>query len=445
MQGIGKIWIAILVVLSLSSLRVQGQTLWADVTVDRSSTFLGQPVQVTVSVYTSTWFTKGLDVGNINDAFTVYFRPVSVSKIENGTTFPGVQQIYHVFPYTDKDIEFPALDIEVESPAVGEYRGKKHIVKTQPKNIKVKPVPSKFAEDEWLVANGLSVTERWSGNPDRNRELKVKVGDVLERTISRLAAGTVSELIPPVRWDSVSNVSLYPSRSQVENNKTKTAISASRVENMRYLFEKEGEVILPEMVFTWYNPYRNQLYKRTLKEVKIQVEANPDLGVLASVRDSLAMIQEEIVSEEAEDKPLTILGMSPEKFAGVVVIGILVLILLFKLIRKFVTFLKERRVAYLISEEFYFHEFKKSAHGKDKKATAAKLYRWIDAMELQEPSAAFFAEMYGTESLRRQVSEMETKWGNGNQFSGLVIKEWEFARHNYLNRGVVVDSGWINP
>jgi hypothetical protein len=443
MKGIGNYrQLFLIFLLAFISVEVQAQKLWAELHINPNNPYLGQPVEVNIFIYSSTWFTTAPDLGNIKvpGAFSYYLRSVSVSKQEGSQTFAGVQLIYNIFPYTDKDVVFPDLNIALESPEVGDYKGKKHVIKAKGKTIKVKPIPSKFSENEWLVANGLSVSERWSGN-----RAKVKVGDVVERTISRTVSGTVSELIPPIEWDSIANVSLYPSRSEVSNNQTKTSISASRTEKMRYLFEKEGEVILPEMVFTWYNPYRNQLYKRTLKEVKIQVEPNPDLGVLASVRDSLAMIQEEIVSEEAEDQPLTILGMSPEKFAGVVVIGILVLILLFKALRKFVSFLKERRAAYLISEEYYFHEFKKAAHGKDKKTTAVKLYRWIDALDLKEPSAAFFAEMYGSESLQRQVATMEAKWGNGNQFSGLAIKEWEFARHNYLNRGVVVDSGWINP
>ncbi|WPR75252.1 hypothetical protein [Algoriphagus sp. NG3] len=443
MQGIGKICTWGMILLVFSSLKVQGQNLWADVSVDRNSTYLGQPVEVSITVYTSTWFTKGLDLGNIKveGAFTVYFRPVTTSFNKEGQTYAGVKQIYHVFPYTDKDITFPVLDIEVESPAPGDYKGKKHTVKTTPKPIKVKPIPSKFSENDWLVADGLSVTERWSGD-----RAGVKVGDVLVRTISRNAAGTLSELIPPIIWDSVANVGFYPSRSEVENNKTKTSISASRTENMRYLFEREGEVILPEMVFTWYNPYRNQLYKRTLKEVKIEVQPNPDLGVLTSVRDSLALQQQEQVEEAAEeDKPWLILGMAPEKFALVLVLGVLMLLMLLKLMSTGIRSWKKKRAAYLVSEEYHFNEFKKASKGSSEKETAAKLYRWLDAMDLEVPCAGFFASNYGSPALQRQVATMEANWNNGKQFAGLDLAEWSVARQKYLQRGVKVESGWINP
>lgn len=448
MRESGRIWLGVFIVLVFAFTKTQAQTIWADVTTDRTSAYVGQPIEVTISVYTSTWFTEGLDLGNIkvNGAFTVYFRPVSTSFNKDGKTFAGVKQLYHVFPYTDEDITFPELDIVVESPAPGDFKGQKHTVKSQAKNIQVKPIPSKFSDSEWLVASGMSVTEDWSGSDNHRNKTQVKVGDVLERKISRTAANTVSELIPPIAWDSVATVSMYPSRSAVNNNKTATAISASRTETMRYLFEKEGEVVLPEMVFTWYNPVRNQLYKRTLKEVVIEVAPNPDLGVLASVRDSLAMQQEELTALEAkEDESLTILGMSPEKLALVSAVAILLLLVLIRLLHKAIQTWKHKRQVYLASEEFHFNEFKKATKSNSSRLTAAKLYRWLDALELEEPSADFFARRFGSKALQSQVAKIEGNWNKGNQFSDLNLSEWTTARQKYLHRGVKVDSGWINP
>ncbi len=74
------------------------QKLWSEVELNRSSVYVGQPIQVTVKVYTSTWFTEGVNPGNVkvNGAFTVYFRSVSVSKKEAGKTIAGVEMIFNV-------------------------------------------------------------------------------------------------------------------------------------------------------------------------------------------------------------------------------------------------------------------------------------------------------------------------------------------------------------
>lgn len=430
----------------ISSEALLAQRVWSQVSLDRSSTYVGQPVEVRITVYTSTWFTAGIDPGNIkvNGAFTVYFRPVSRSFQQEGQNYAGVELIYHVFPFEDESVTFPSLEIAVETPPEGDFKGVKRTLKTAEKQIKVKPVPANFSEAQWLVATGLSVTDRWSGNRQQ-----VKVGDVLERRISRTAYGTVAELIPPIAWDSLSGVSEYPTRSTVENQRTKTAISASRKETMRYLFEKEGKVTLPEMVFTWYNPYHQKLYKRTLEEVTLEVQPNPDLGVLASIRDSL---EQEILLEEeaeAEEEPQMILGMSPKKFLLLAVLSLLALYLLFLIISRLMHWAKVRRAQYLRSEAYYFYQFRRAVRQKKSKQIIQSMYRWLDELELDEPSAYAFAEKYGSPALRQEVIQLESQYKEGKAWSVLDINEWRKARKKYKNRVVEMTQqwnvAWINP
>ena len=58
----------------------------SEVSINRKSVYVGQPVEVSVGIFTPTWFTQGVNFGNIkvNGAFTVYFRSVSTSKKING-------------------------------------------------------------------------------------------------------------------------------------------------------------------------------------------------------------------------------------------------------------------------------------------------------------------------------------------------------------------------
>ncbi|QLE00188.1 BatD family protein [Galbibacter sp. BG1] len=410
------------------------QNVWSSVTADKKSVFVGEPIQVSVTVYTSTWFTTGLDLGNIKveGAFTVYFRPVSKSFVQNGQNYSGVELIYHVFPFSDDDIEFPALDIEVETPPPGGYKGVKRTVKSKPVAITVKPIPKTFQSSEWLVATNLTVSENWSVNTS-----EVKVGDVLQRTITRNAAWTVAELIPPTVWDSLPNVSMYPGRSTVDNNKSKTAISAQRTETLRYLFEKEGEVELPEKVYTWFNPYSKKLYKRTLKARTIKVKPNPDLGMLESVRDSLRLQQQkEVAAEEAEEeKPLTILGLSLKQFIIAVLLCLIALIIVFRIIRWLVRYLTARREAYLNSEKFYFHLVLK-AMNKDEVSLKNAFYRWIDELQIEEPSVQYFVQKYGA---NLNINAFELK-------RTLTKHKLKQLRKNYFNEvRIVIKSNWINP
>jgi len=447
MRRSGKVisFLALLLALIIP-LAVVSQELWSEVSLNKSSVYVGEPVEVSISVYTSTWFTRGIDPGNIkvNGAFTVYFRPVSTSFQKNGKNYAGVKLIYNVFPYTEKDIVFPSLDIRVETPAEGDFKGVARVVKSKERNIRVKPIPPGFNQEGWLVTTGMSVYDNWTS------DLKnVKVGDVLSRNIRREAQGTVSELIPPVQWDSIPGVSPYPSRSTVENNQSKTAISAVRKETMRYLFEKEGEVQLPEMVFTWYNPVQQKLYKRTLKAIVIQVQPNPDLGMLASIRDSLQVEQALAMQDAEKDKPFTILGFSLEQFGGMVLAIVIILYVLVFLGKRLVKRIRENRKRYRHSEAFYFDRFVHLARAKKPGEALNALYRWIDELHLAEPSLDHFAEKFGSESLQKEVLKVQIPESRINSSLSFNIPEWSKARKKYLIKGSVRDEKlqpyWINP
>jgi len=434
------------ILLFLNSGPVFSQQLFSEVSLDKSAVYVGEPVEVKISVFTSTWFTRGLDLGNIkvNGAFTIYFRPVSTSVVRDGQTYSGVELIYNVFPYGEKDLVFPSLDIVVETPPEGDFKGVRRVVKSAEKRIRVKPVPAGFSQDDWLVSTRLSISDNWQG------DLKnVKVGDVLIRQITRSAQGTVSELIPPVQWDSIPGVSLYKTRSTVENNKTRTDISALRTESMRFLFEQEGEVILPALVFNWYDPVLKQLFKRTLNEITIKVQPNPDLGVLESVRDSLLLAEAEAMQEANQEEAISFLGLSPGRFAMVLILGVLLSYVLWLLLRRLARLMQSRREAYRDSEAYYFHSFKKAARGKDSKTIIQALYRWIDELNLKEPSIGYFAKKYGTRGLQEEVVRMTEDGVKPQASLELAISEWKKARKNF--RAADTDQskgrmkGWINP
>jgi len=416
------------------STKVDAQQLWADVRLNKSNVFVGEPVEVSITVYTSTWFTKGVDLGNIqvNGAYSVFFRPVSRSITQGGKTYSGVELKYNVFPYVEKNITFPALDIEVETPPEGEFKGIKRKVKSAAKTIVVKPIPSNFTGNEWLVASNLRVSQNWNGNINA-----IKVGDVLTRNISRTAFGTVSELIPPVNWDSIQGVSLYPTRSNLESNRSKTSISGSRTEGMQYLFEAEGEIVLPAMVFSWYNPYQNKLYKRTLKEVTIQVAPNPDLGLVASVRDSLMLQQERTIAETAAKEPYKIWGLSIKQFLLLVLFILIISYGLYRLLKVLIPNLKARRKAYLNSEIYYFKKFKSALRLGNQKSVQNSLYRWLDELQLETPNIREFVKNYGSKDM------------NPEQLENISIQQWSTARRNYVSyhqkRKPVKKAEWINP
>lgn len=414
---------------------VAQQHLRSEINFDKNAVYIGEPLEVSVSIYSSTWFTDGVDPGNvkIDGAYTVYFRSLSSSKVIESKRYSGVTLFYNVFPYSDKNVTFPSLSFTVETPDEGDYVGKKRRIKTRERVIKVKPIPPNIDKDKWLVSPSMRVYDNWTGDLT-----KVKVGDVLERNITLKVSNTISEFIPEIDWDNIQNVSLYPKRSTLKNNKTKTNISATRIDGTRYLFEKEGTITIPEITIQWWNPRYNRLYKRVLKSKTIIVDPNPDLGMLESVKKSLAATVEK---ENDDDKPITLYGMSLKRFLSALVLAILGLFYVLKLGSRLYQNIKNKRKTYLESEAYYFKIFLKSIH-KNNSETKQKLYNWLDLLDLREPTIKFFISEFGNSNLKEKNDNLRI-----NKLSIGTKKEWKTARNNFLkNKNTIIKNNdtWVN-
>lgn len=440
--------ICLLFLLAFANINAQGH-LFSEVKINRTKIYVGEPVEVSVGIYTSTWFTKGVNFGNIkvNGAFTVYFRSVASSKQINGKNYAGVVAIYNVFPYDNKDILFPSLELTVETPNDGDYKGVKRIVTTKSRNIDVKPVPNNYDRDEWLVSSSVTVNESWQGDMKNT-----KVGDVIQRRIIRKAYGTVSELIPPIKWDSIKGVSLYPTRADIKSEKSKTSISASRSEGVRYLFEKEGTVTLPKITVTWWNPRQNKLFKRTLKSQTIEVLPNPDLGMLETIRDSLQIAKQDLKEEGIEEAETKILGLSIRDFLRYLLITFVLLYAFYRFLKwllitkGLLEHWKKQKKDYLQSEKYFFKLFLVQANKKDAKAGLNSLYNWIDRLNLEEPTIEYFAKKYGSNDL---ISQLDKAKDISDFDPTQKIHHIKKARKNYLEKmkqgSEKVSNGWINP
>lgn len=413
-------------VFSLAMIALQpalAQHLTSSVSVNTSRVYVGEPVEVTVSVFTSTWFTSGLDIQNIkvNGAFTVPFRTLSTSKSIKGKTYAGVQFFYNVFPYSEEDIEFPSLTIEVETPDDGDYKGKKRNVKTKARTIKVRPIPPGFEKSEWLVTPNLTTRDVWSGNLNN-----VKVGDVLTRSIHRDAALTVSELIPPITWDSIEGVSYYPDRSVTQNNKTKTSFSAERSDVVRYLFLKEGEVIIPEITLMWWNAARKKVYKRTLKARTIHVLPNPDLGMVTSIKDSLDAVAQ-INSEQNGKEEFLLWGEPLAEWVKRILVAFITWQFVIRFLVPVSSKLNSAYSKYRVSERYYFNQIIWAKLGWKSSRLEVIQYRWLDEIDLSEPTLELFWHQFGSGSTKS-------------------ILGWIKARRKYFSSKQKINrSNWINP
>lgn len=359
---------------------------------DRNSVYAQQPFKITITVLTATWYTAPLDFDNlaIPNAFILPFERTTPGMFNlKGKQYAGLTFYYIVFPYKAGKFTLPSINIVATTPPVGSAQSQKVTVKTQPLHYLVKPVPKNFNGDNWFVAKDVVIAERWA-RPLKN----LKVGDVIYRTIIVDAKGTLPQFIPDLRIDSLDWAGVYPGGTSLADTRDDYDANGTRTQTITYLLEKEGDFVLPSERVTWFNPNSARVFKRSTPGVKLHVAANPNLGILKTLKDSLNHANHPVKATiNVKKGPSMIFGMPWYYFALLSLTAACLCYLIIRAMLWMYGYFGNKRDAYLASEGYWFSKFSRSSPAWP--TLLKNLYAWWDRFPLSGKSASLQKDAAG--------------------------------------------------
>jgi hypothetical protein len=120
-----------------------------------------------------------------------------------------------------------------------------------------------------ISATTMQIRQTW--NPEPAGE--IDAGDVVVRTVTRLAEGTTAMMLPPVSADAPEGVQVYPATPEVQDKVERGDASARRVDTVKYQFQRAGTCALPDLTFTWWDSDQEGLRSEVLPGLTINVLA----------------------------------------------------------------------------------------------------------------------------------------------------------------------------
>jgi len=338
--------------------QAKAQSCFAKTDFDTRCVYAQQPFKVTFTVLTATWYTAPLEFEDLQipNAFIIPFSQTRPGMFDvNGKQYAGLQFYYIVFPYKPGNYTIPPIKIIATTPPEGEAIAKKITIATTPQKFVVKPVPSTYKGD-WFVAKDVIITQQWN-KPLRN----LKIGDVIERTININAKGTLPQFIPETKTDTLNWAGIYPEDANLQDTRDDYDANGVRTQTFTYLLEKEGDFVLPAATTQWWNPYSRRVFERSTGAIKIHVAASPNLGILATIKDSLTAKQPVATVQQSRKGPYLIYGIPWYWF---VLYALAALFLLYLVVRSSVSIyrsLHRSYINYINSEPYWFRKFMHSS------------------------------------------------------------------------------------
>lgn len=224
----------------------------------------------------------------------------------NGIGYQVTERKYAIFPQQSGTLTIAPLQLDAEVIESGQprFNGFFNRQSTRLKRItseavtlKIRPIPKTFTGSHWLAAEGLSLSQEWSGDTER-----MKVGEPSTRTLRMVAKGmTVGQLPELHKLPKQAELKTYPDQPVLNETKGPEGIKALREEKIAFIPGKAGQYKLPAIEIPWFNTRTGQ----------VDIARIPETTVIAESAGAVMEMAPTVPDAEIKSKTETAPSQSP--------------------------------------------------------------------------------------------------------------------------------------
>ena len=314
----------------------------------------------------------------------------------SGTTWTGQHYEWLVFPQRAGAIAIPPIVVDVETKDVATQQATT-VPDQKTLAVTFQTALPPGADQE----HGLISTTRLEASQTLEPSSAVfKVGDALKRSISLRAAAISGMAFAPVQYTPVAGVGIYPGEPVVQDAVDRgSLVEGRRTESVTYVFEREGNYVLPDVTVTWWDLGEKRLRRDVLPGPHVRVVlAGPTTTVGGGASAPAA-------------------GSWPRWLGIVAVVGAAALGVGLYWRQAIRARYQAWSLARDHSEAAYFRRFTATAHTGDVQHTLNALLRWLDRLEAGTTPAQLghFVQRYGDEAVQHEAQRLERLVATGLQ------------------------------
>jgi hypothetical protein len=314
----------------------------------------------------------------------------------SGTTWTGQQYEWLVFPQHAGAITIPPIVVDVETKDLATQEATPMPGQKTPEVAFQAALPPGADQERGLI----STTQLEARQTLEPSTAEFKVGDALKRSIALRAAGISGMAFEPVQYAPIAGVGVYPSDPVVQDAVDRGSLGEGRrTESVTYVFEREGNYVLPDVTVTWWDLGEKRLHREVLPGPHVRV----------------VLVGPATAASDGASAPAP---RSWPWWPGIVVaVGVATVGVGLYWRQAIRARYQAWTVARDNSEAAYFHRFTAAARTGDVRRTLNSLLRWLDRLEAGTPPAQLgrFVQRYGDEAVWHEAQRLERLVATGSQ------------------------------
>jgi len=385
--------------------------------VPANNILVGQPVHLVVEVLVPNFFTGEplFPTFELENAIVVLPEESTENFNEqiNGKSLSGIRRTYFLYPQQVGDFHLPPVQIIVPYANAPPKATEAHL--TLPTLTFHADVPAAARGLSYFLPTArLTMQQRWSVPLN-----KLRVGDVVERSITITVDKMQGMLIPPLPFEAPPGIKVYPEESKVQNQKTDRGefVQGLRAQAAKYFIQKEGDYTLPAIHLQWWNLNTNRLVTATLPEIKFTAAPNPGyVAELPPEPEPPAVVQPKSVSLISRYRRAL-------RIAPWILAALLLLWLAYRYIPKGTHYLKIKHIQHSQSEGAYFRTLTRACRRNDAHITYRNLLLWLGHPKCSSTLDRFLYQS-GDQELTQQVNALTEHLfahGSPKTWSGRIL------------------------
>jgi len=133
--------------------------------------------------------------------------------------------------------------------------------------LNVQKIPDNYQGTSWLPAKNISITEKWSLNPDQ-----WDLGNPVIRTITVEAQGLRGDQIPDLLINKISGMNMYIDPPKRSNNIQSDSVVGVLEQKVTYIPSLSQSFTIPAINLNWWNMQTNTNAVAKLNSMTVQVK-----------------------------------------------------------------------------------------------------------------------------------------------------------------------------